>query len=308
MRLRASLLAALLLTAAAGRTDDLPLEELLRRAGAYVVDYEQRFSVIVAEEEYMQYLLATRGAVPRRSRSLRSDILFVRVPGDIRWLGFRDVYRVDGRAIRDREARLEKLFLESPGSAVAQARAIVRESARYNIGGAQRDFNTPTIPLLFLHPANQHRFAFQLKGSKKVSGKRCRVMDFEESARPTLIRGPLRTDLPTRGRLFVTEEDGAVVKTELAFSMSPRQGPYYSTSLDSRAKITVTYDWHREIGLWLPKEMSEDYTTRVEMDEVHRASGSAHVRTGSQHIMCKAKYKNYRRFEVQTEERYSLPR
>lgn len=308
MRAGIPLLAGLLLTAASGPKDGLPLEELLRLAGDYVVDYEERFSVVVAEEEYMQYLLETRGGMPRKSRSLRSDVLFVRIPGDIRWLTFRDVYKVDGRAVRDREARLQKLFLESPGSAVEQARAIVSESARYNIGSARRDFNVPTVPLLFVHPANQHRFEFRLDGSKKVSGKRCQALDFEETARPTLIRElPEGVDLPMRGRLYVARDDGAVVKTELAFSMSPRRGPYYSTSIQSRAKITVTYEWQQDVGLWLPEEMSETYATQVTKDEAYEAPGTAHVRSGSEHVMCKARYKNYRRFEVQTDESYTLP-
>ncbi len=53
--------------------------------------------------------------------------------------------------------------------------------------------------------------------------------------------------------------------------------------------------------------MSESYTTQVTRDEAYEASGTAHIRSGSEHVMCKARYKNYRRFEVQTEERYTLP-
>ena len=55
---------------------------------------------------------------------MRSDLLLVRVPGRDGWLPFRDVYEVDGRAVRDRSERLKKLFIEAPETAVNAATQI----------------------------------------------------------------------------------------------------------------------------------------------------------------------------------------
>src|SRR5207342_3563864 len=111
-------------------------------AGQYVSDYEQTFKNLVAEEEYDQK--ASNGF---RKRTLRSDLVFSSTPGPIPWTSFRDVYEVDGKKVREREARLEKLFLQGTASGVAKAAAIRAESARYNIGSATRNINVPTLAL-----------------------------------------------------------------------------------------------------------------------------------------------------------------
>jgi hypothetical protein len=63
-----------LLPLSAGAEEDL--QGLLHKAGAYVVGYEEGFSAVVAEEDYVQYLLRDQGSMPIASRSLHSDVLF----------------------------------------------------------------------------------------------------------------------------------------------------------------------------------------------------------------------------------------
>jgi hypothetical protein len=236
--------------------------------------------------------------MPIASRSLHSDVLFAPVGGALKWILFRDVYEVDGKAVRDREARLEKLWLESHGSAIEQCRALLQESARYNLGRTVRNFNIPTIPLLFVHPDNRQRFEFELDGHKKVEGRRCAVVDYREVSRPTLIREQGQ-DIFTRGRLYVDEEDGAILKTEFAFDSRSREG---------RVRVWVSYRWVEELGMWLPHEMSESYESTRPINEIHRLPGSEHLTRDSEFVKCKAKYDNYRSFKVETEERYRLPR
>jgi hypothetical protein len=303
-RLAVPLLLAMCVPAPA---DERALEELLRLGGEYVVDYEKQFAVIVAEEEYTQRLFERRGGPERLSRILRSDILMVRVPGDVPWLCFRDVYKVGSKSVRDREARLQKLFLEAPESAVERARAILAEGARYNIGSTRRNFNVPTLPLVFLHPDNRHRFEFVSAGSKKIAGKRCRAVDYEEVGRPTLVRqGPNGNDLPARGRLFIHDDDGAVLRSELAFDITPRPGA--STLVEGLVMVRVNYHWVEDLRLWLPKEMNESYETRTKRDETRRLPGAPTAVQATEYVSCKAKYKNYRRFGVVTDERYVMPR
>ena len=65
---------------------------------------------------------------------------------------FRDVYEVNGQKVRDRDARLEALFMNPDDSILGRAEAIRRESARFNLGPAYRDINVPTLALVMLHP------------------------------------------------------------------------------------------------------------------------------------------------------------
>jgi hypothetical protein len=61
-------------------------------------------------------------------------------------LPFRDVFERDGKQVRDRQERLAALFLKgSSRSAFEQARAIMDEGARYNIGNVARNINMPTL-------------------------------------------------------------------------------------------------------------------------------------------------------------------
>ena len=68
--------------------------------------------------------------------------------------------RSDGKPVRDRQQRLTSAsWMARPRPSGIQR--IIDESARYNIGTIERNVNTPTLPLLFLEPANQRRFRFK---------------------------------------------------------------------------------------------------------------------------------------------------
>ena len=129
---------------------------------AYLVDYETKLTGVVAEEQYKQWVEAGRtatgtstGRVRQRDsavqgptkRSLVSDFLMIRWPGEAAWFGFRDVLSVDGTPVRNREERLLKLFTQNPKDVLARADLIAAESARYNIGGVERNINVPTHAL-----------------------------------------------------------------------------------------------------------------------------------------------------------------
>ena len=136
----------------------MTLETLLERAGAYFLTFETRFSNVVTEERYVQESIARQAsaldvAVTTRSgggfggplspsstarRELVSDFLLVKLPAEDHWLPFRDVFEVDRQRLRDREDRLSKLFLKPAPTALEQARRIMEESARYNIGNIQQ--------------------------------------------------------------------------------------------------------------------------------------------------------------------------
>ncbi len=202
-------------TIAAGelsRTQDATSAAMVERASRYVEDYERAFAAIVSEERQVQRLVRPDGRV-RRTRVLRSDFLLVKTGPQ--WAHvFRDVIEVDGKPVRNREDRLRKLFLEKPGSALQQAQAINKESARYNIG-VSRTGNSPLLPLLFLHPRESARSRFTLAGNS---------LTFEELRTPTVVRTKRRRatyDLPARGSFVIEPATGRVLSGEFT-ALGPR--------------------------------------------------------------------------------------
>ena len=123
--------------------EPLTVDDVIARAAAYVETFVEELSTVVMEEEYQQTYFAGGRAGPAHTR-LVSEFLLVRVLEVGEWVGFRDVFEVNGRRIRDRQDRLATLFLGDTTTALAQARRIAQESSRYNLGSTGRTVNIPT--------------------------------------------------------------------------------------------------------------------------------------------------------------------
>src|SRR5262245_58928019 len=104
-------LAGSVLTPSLAIAQNSKTDELMAKTAAYVAQFVDQFSNVVAEETLLQ-----ETTIPRRKRAIRSDLLLVRYPGDAQWYAFRDVAEVDGKPVRDKEERLTKLFLEPAAS------------------------------------------------------------------------------------------------------------------------------------------------------------------------------------------------
>ena len=190
----AFLLSAAAAIAAPQAPPRVALDVLLDRAGWYLDDFVDEFENVVAEERYIQdssTLLPSfspvaggRGAVSARTspseilqarhRELRSDFLLVKSPNTEALVPFRDVIDVDGVAVRDREARLTRLFLNapsaSPGETIARAEQIRDEGARYNLGSMRSTLGNPVLALGVLQKAYQQRFRFTLGKEDRNAG------------------------------------------------------------------------------------------------------------------------------------------
>lgn len=282
---RASLAAAALALIVAAPSAQVPrsqLDELLFHANQYVVAYQQKFSGLVAEERYTQRIERSDGSA-KRSRTLVSDYLLVALTGDSFWRGLRDVREVDGKPVRDREARVLDLFLKPRTDISRQINRLLDESARYNIGDIVRNFNQPVLPLVFLDPINQFRFTFSHDGAEPLEHGLGQILSFTEQVRPTLIQmRPTRrasaVDTYSRGRFWLDGETGRVLKSELLLG-------------DQRtrvsAMVTVTYEPNAGLDIWVPAAMDERYVDPVD------ARGEV--------ISGHAEYGNYRSFSVSTE-------
>lgn len=258
------------------------LDELLFKANQYVVAYQQQFSGLVAEERYSQSVHGRDGR-QKQVRTLVSDYLLVGLTGDSVWRSLRDVREVDGAPVRDRQARLLDLFMTPGRSVNRQVTRLLDESARYNIGNIERDFNQPILPLIFLDPLYQHRFDFSLDGDERVEQGLVDVISFVENTRPTMIqlRSQGKTifrDTSSSGRFWLDYETGRVIKSELRVGAQQTQ---------VNATVTVAYQPNTTLDLWVPVTMDERY---ADPDD-----GRGDVITGH------AEYGNYRAFTVSTE-------
>lgn len=254
---------------------DTPLDAVLARAREYVEKYQRDLALVVSEERYEQEVRFP-GPPLQRSRDLtqktvlKSDFLLVRDAAG-GWVPFRDVFERDGTMVRDRDERLSKLFLTSPGAAIEQARRIADESARYNIGNINRNINLPTLALLFLTEAHVDRFEFTDRGRDGQA----HVVQYKETGRPTYVATTGGRDLPVSGRYWIDEATGRIERTELTASDS---------ALDAR--ISVSYRADAAAGLWVPERMEEFYVQKGDRSEIRG----------------NAVYSRFRRFQVSTTE------
>jgi hypothetical protein len=228
------------------------LEDVLAEGGRYVSRLEEDLAVLVADETYAQSLFLGGGGSARDRRSLASDVAWVPTGDPMVWAFFRDVREVDGRSVRDREARLEQLFPSGPTPAGRErAQQILEESSRYNLG-TRRTVNSPTVALTFLHPRNQARFAFRMLGPEKKEGVATWKLRFEERSRPTLIRTFRGDDVPSRGLMWIDTARGALVASGLELR-PPGLDP---------VSIETLYALDERIGFWLPTRMRENCGSR----------------------------------------------
>jgi hypothetical protein len=254
------------------------LDALLPRAGAYVRQFEKDLGSVVAEELYQQDIRPSgsgpNGAQRQSSGGtvLRSDFLLVQVDGQ-GWLPFRDVFERDGKALRDRQDRLAELFLSKSRGALEQARKIMDESARYNIGNVNRNVNVPTLPLQFLLPESRGQFVFT--DGRADAAAAGRVVEFKETGHPTFVTTTGGRELPVYGRFWIDEPTGTVLRTELNMVDTAIEG-----------HITVTYQVDPGTGLRVPARMEERYKRQKDSNEVRGV----------------ATYTKFRKFQVSTTE------
>jgi hypothetical protein len=262
------ILAVILLYQATGTAQGDKKDELLAKATLYVAQFVDQFSNVVAEETLVQ-----ETTVPRRKRTMKSDYLLVRYPEDVQWHSFRDVSEVDGKPVRDQQERLTKLFLEPSESALRRARDLADAGARYNLLNIGT-INNPLLVMAFLQEGYRERFRFNLAGLEKKLGPTVRQVQFQEWKIPSLIKGNSNADILSRGLVWIEEDTGRVVKTELQLGARTA----------SMIRVTTLYKFDEELGINVPIEMRDWYPD------------------GTGEIRGVATYGRFRRFQVKTDE------
>ena len=259
-----------LLFARAGQSPSVP--DVLDRVSNYLVTFEKEYSRVIADERYRQTLKDKRvksltDKTSVQTREIKSDLLAAPDTGN-RWLSFRDVYSVDGRPVRDRDTRLQKLFESAGANRFEDARRIADEGARFNLGTISRNVNLPSMPLTFITRDNRARSAFRDAGREKIGGADAVVLEFQETARPTMVKSGTR-DLPAHGKFWIDPESGRVFKASARFE-----------GRDFSSEMTVTFGPVDKLNMWVPVEMTDASENSKEL------------------ISGLAVYTNYRRFDT----------
>ena len=261
--------------ASVGEAQVPPLDVVLDRLGAYLLDYETKVVELAAEEQYEQWIRRRRGysggTVERRK--LKSMYFLVRLPNGQAWFGFRDVTSVDGRVVPVAPRPMAQVLSERTIDAYEEAMAVTRANAKYNIGGVYRTINVPLQTLELLHPQFRKRVEFLAAGRERVRGQETAVIAFRELAAPTLINDGFGGDILSNGRVWVDPISGAVLRTELGFG-----GPAVAYLKENM--VRVDYQRDSRLQLLVPSEMEETYGLDVEV------------------LHGRASYRNYRRFET----------
>ena len=256
----------LLLVAMLAAPEAQPRRALPDLVRAYIDRFEQEASALVAEEHYTQ-------VVSNEKRVLRSDFVLVKPADSGPWLGYRDVFQVDGKEVRERDARLQQILESTAPDSLQRAQRMADEGARFNIGPS-RTVNIPTMPMQLL--AARHKDRIRLRVAGPVSDASGRILlTFEERTRPTIVRTPEGWDVKASGDVVV-RPDGAILVATLVFHFDARAGD------DLKFTMRVYYDEVAGIPVLLPLAMSE---------ELPMPYGSG---TGE------ARYSNYRRFQTAT--------
>ena len=271
-------LLAIGLSAHAAQTDDAGA--IRDRLDRYLLDYEPRLSALVAEELLVQRDApgpgaAVNAAPDTKHRRLNSEVAFIGLPGDTGWLGFRRVIKVNGKTIADAGPPLAVLLTDGASDDYDQARLLLQESARHNLG-SPRTTNLPNLPLEFLHPRNRHRLHQRIDAVEKIRGIETTLLVLQEHSTPTIIQRPEGGDMQSLVRAWVETNTGRLIRGEVR-TRDARLGVL--AAFDNVIRVEFRQD--PKLGILVPYEMEEIFF-----------AGRFRDGTGT------ARYSNYRQFRT----------
>jgi hypothetical protein len=212
---------------------------------AYLTTYEADIGTVIAEEEFVQFI---RGGVSVRRRHLVSDVGFLRLPGNLDWIGHRSVRAVDGRPVRADAPRLVDLLSTGGADLRTRALAIAAENAQYNLG-YPRTINLPTLPLDLLHPRRQASFDTTADGTERIGDRALVRLRFLEREPGSIIAASPTTFNRAEVRAWVDPETGALHRAHVRLRAP---GP---SRIENQ--ITVSFEPDAALGLLVPVKLSE---------------------------------------------------
>ena len=221
---------------------DTALEAILAKGSAYVANYREQLTYVMATERSKQTLVGGYAAGGSAEETLASDVYFVYVPADKVWMVLRDVEIVDGKVLKNRDNMRELINSAQVGA----ARALKDRNARYNLGTVLRNFNEPTLSLLVLDEQQRRRFTFARQGTRGSAI----TVSFVEHALPTLIIDTSGKPAFSSGELSIDPATGRVEHARLSVRLSG--------GID--AVLTTTYRNEPALKMWVPAKFDEQYS------------------------------------------------
>lgn len=227
-------------------------------ASRWTQRFEQTLSGLLFRERYLQRVdgvsarsAMSQASIRRREVLLEANVFLLQPEGVDTFVLFRDVYIRDGVALGDHTARLEALLVDGSRDAIARARALTNASAAHNVGPVTRNLNIPTMGLAYLEPARLGSVRFERAGEEVIDGLDTVILAFEETARPTFVRGTGDTDVTARGRYWVHAGSGAVPRAHIELTGDGLTGT-----------IDVELALHDTLAVWVPVRMTETWRAR----------------------------------------------
>jgi hypothetical protein len=184
-------------------------------------------------------------------------VAFLRLPGGSTWYGVRDVRKVDGKTVveADNAVRLQELVKQLDSQTLREAAKIILKSAEHNLGG-WRTVNMPTVPLEILHPTRHVQLMFKVGGTDRIGGTRTTRLDFEEFDEPTIISSTEGAPMFIKGSAWLEADSGRLWRVSMTITPQVRGGrrlPQFQN------RMRVDYIPHAELGMMVPKELSENF-------------------------------------------------
>jgi hypothetical protein len=254
-------------------------------ARAYVEDYKNKLTFIIADEDYTQEI---RDQVPLdpampKGRTMKSEMYFLFAPQTEQWLAVRDVISVDGQPLTDRPNVSALLATMRPSDV---AMTVATHNSRFNIGRTVRNVNEPTLGLLILDADRQSSVVFDVKRTDVDRGTRVATIAFHEQGPRTLIvmfHDALPAAASSSGEIVAEEQTGRVRRTEIKTKLG-------SVSVD----LATTYVAEPALDMWVPATFREHYEDGVYQHDAKNRFGAP----GYEEILCEARYSHFRRFET----------
>jgi hypothetical protein len=244
------------------------LDDIVTALHHYVHDYEDKLTLIVADESYLQRIYSPASKLPTRpTRQTKSEVFFAFTPTSKQWLAVRDVESVDGQPVPSRPD-VASMLTSVPAKEVAST--LKAYNARYNLGNIYRNFNEPTLSLELFDTVHPEDLAFDLKRLDAASGVSLATLGFRERGVPTLIVDLDQHPVQSSGEVTVETATGRVRKIVLKSPID-----------DVISDLETTYGHDVKLDFWVPVEFLEHYT-----------------KDADEEIVCRATYTNFRRFEV----------
>jgi hypothetical protein len=236
---------------AARAEQDSGLAAVVASASRWAAGFEESLSGLLFRERYLQKadgLSSIPGARRQRSQQVRleANVFLLRPAPAAPPVLFRDVYAVNGRAVGDHTERLRKLLTAGSAEAIEQARRLTDASAGYNLGPARRNINIPTMAFAYVLPGRVAGTRFAHAGEARINRLPTVMIDFEEAARPSLVRSASDGDVPAKGRYWIDPASGAILQALMELDAPSAAG-----------RLQIEVAWSNDLGMWVPRRMTE---------------------------------------------------